>query len=187
MLNSKGYTKSSILYRRWIIKTREEICCLCCARHVTVWWAANSRTCCFTRVFCQQNCIAFHFVHTWINYQQNLWNSYWSIVVMFRWKRFCLNSIEVDVWSVGCILAEMLSNRPLFPGKHCEFYISVTDCFEVRLSFSCQEYWSLLSEKSKISVDLNINFCQQKYNRTVGLPALMTWYFFNKILFLRKL
>lgn len=25
---------------------------------------------------------------------------------------------SIDVWSVGCILAEMLSNRPLFPGKH---------------------------------------------------------------------
>lgn len=24
----------------------------------------------------------------------------------------------VDIWSVGCILAEMLSNRPIFPGKH---------------------------------------------------------------------
>lgn len=23
----------------------------------------------------------------------------------------------LDVWSVGCILAEMLSGRPLFPGK----------------------------------------------------------------------
>lgn len=22
------------------------------------------------------------------------------------------------MWSVGCILAEMLSNRPIFPGKH---------------------------------------------------------------------
>lgn len=25
----------------------------------------------------------------------------------------------VDMWSVGCIFAEMLSNRPIFPGKHC--------------------------------------------------------------------
>ena len=24
----------------------------------------------------------------------------------------------IDVWSVGCILAEMLNNRPLFPGQH---------------------------------------------------------------------
>uniref|UniRef100_A0A8C5DYI8 Mitogen-activated protein kinase n=1 Tax=Gouania willdenowi TaxID=441366 RepID=A0A8C5DYI8_GOUWI len=27
-------------------------------------------------------------------------------------------SKSIDIWSVGCILAEMLSNKPLFPGKH---------------------------------------------------------------------
>jgi len=27
-------------------------------------------------------------------------------------------SQSIDMWSVGCILAEMISNRPLFPGKH---------------------------------------------------------------------
>uniref|UniRef100_A0A8C9R607 Mitogen-activated protein kinase n=1 Tax=Scleropages formosus TaxID=113540 RepID=A0A8C9R607_SCLFO len=25
---------------------------------------------------------------------------------------------SIDIWSVGCILAEMISNRPIFPGKH---------------------------------------------------------------------
>ena len=24
----------------------------------------------------------------------------------------------VDMWAVGCILGEMISNKPLFPGKH---------------------------------------------------------------------
>ncbi|VEL21235.1 unnamed protein product [Protopolystoma xenopodis] len=28
----------------------------------------------------------------------------------------------IDIWSVGCILAEMLSHRVLFPGKHCILY-----------------------------------------------------------------
>ena len=28
---------------------------------------------------------------------------------------------SIDVWSVGCILAEMLSNKALFPGKHCKY------------------------------------------------------------------
>jgi mitogen-activated protein kinase 1/3 len=27
----------------------------------------------------------------------------------------------IDVWSVGCILAELLSRKPLFPGKDCKF------------------------------------------------------------------
>lgn len=34
----------------------------------------------------------------------------------------------VDIWSVGCILAEMISNRPIFPGKHCILFISYTAC-----------------------------------------------------------
>ncbi|KAK2153729.1 hypothetical protein LSH36_288g03036 [Paralvinella palmiformis] len=34
------------------------------------------------------------------------------------WQNLQENKYVVDVWSVGCILAEMLSNRPLFPGKH---------------------------------------------------------------------
>ena len=25
---------------------------------------------------------------------------------------------SIDIWSVGCILSEMLSNRPIFPGRH---------------------------------------------------------------------
>lgn len=40
----------------------------------------------------------------------------------FRAPEIMLNSKgytkSIDTWSVGCILAEMLNNRPLFPGKH---------------------------------------------------------------------
>ncbi|PAA79458.1 hypothetical protein BOX15_Mlig002513g2 [Macrostomum lignano] len=45
--------------------------------------------------------------------------------VATRWYRapeIMLNSKgytkSIDIWSVGCILAEMLNNKPLFPGKH---------------------------------------------------------------------
>jgi mitogen-activated protein kinase 1/3 len=30
-------------------------------------------------------------------------------------------SKAVDIWSVGCILAEMFSSLPLFPGSDCKF------------------------------------------------------------------
>eukprot|EP00112_Aurelia_sp_Birch-Aquarium-sp1_P006828 Seg1746.6 transcript_id=Seg1746.6/GoldUCD/mRNA.D3Y31 product="Mitogen-activated protein kinase 3" protein_id=Seg1746.6/GoldUCD/D3Y31 len=50
--------------------------------------------------------------------------------VATRWYRapeIMLNSKgytkSIDIWSVGCILAEMLSNMPLFPGKHCILFI----------------------------------------------------------------
>ena len=56
--------------------------------------------------------------------------------VATRWYRapeIMLNSKgyskAIDIWSVGCILAEMLSNRPLFPGKHCIFEIVTNICF----------------------------------------------------------
>jgi mitogen-activated protein kinase 1/3 len=45
--------------------------------------------------------------------------------VATRWYRapeIMLNSKgytkSIDIWSVGCILAEMINNRPIFPGKH---------------------------------------------------------------------
>ena len=47
--------------------------------------------------------------------------------VATRWYRapeIMLNSKgytkSIDIWSVGCILAEMISNRPIFPGRHCQ-------------------------------------------------------------------
>jgi hypothetical protein len=33
------------------------------------------------------------------------------------------NFFQVDMWSVGCILAEMYMNAPLFPGTDRNFYI----------------------------------------------------------------
>src|ERR1700709_547245 len=53
--------------------------------------------------------------------------------VATRWYRapeimltFSEYTKAIDVWSVGCILAEMLSGKPLFPGKDCEFtYLSI--------------------------------------------------------------
>lgn len=38
--------------------------------------------------------------------------------IMLTFKEY---TKAIDVWSVGCILAEMLSGKPLFPGKDCTF------------------------------------------------------------------
>lgn len=40
----------------------------------------------------------------------------------------------VDIWSVGCILAEMISNRPIFPGKHCILPLTVTALYIVHVN-----------------------------------------------------
>ncbi|KAK8128398.1 mitogen-activated protein kinase sty1 [Apiospora sp. TS-2023a] len=34
--------------------------------------------------------------------------------IMLTWQKY---DIEVDIWSAGCIFAEMLEGKPLFPGK----------------------------------------------------------------------
>ena len=47
----------------------------------------------------------------------------------------------MDMWSVGCILAEMLSNRPLFPGKNyveqLNLIISIIGKCLARISHIC--------------------------------------------------
>ena len=47
--------------------------------------------------------------------------------IMYRWYRapevmltFKEYTRAIDIWSVGCVLAEMLSGKPLFPGRDCK-------------------------------------------------------------------
>lgn len=40
--------------------------------------------------------------------------------IMLTFKEY---TKAIDVWSVGCILAEMLSGKPLFPGKDCTAHL----------------------------------------------------------------
>jgi p38 MAP kinase len=45
--------------------------------------------------------------------------------IMLTWQKY---DVEVDVWSAGCIFAEMLEGRPLFPGKdHVNQFSIITE------------------------------------------------------------
>jgi mitogen-activated protein kinase 1/3 len=44
--------------------------------------------------------------------------------IMLTFKEY---TKAIDVWSVGCILAEMLSGKPLFPGKDCKWPLMLRD------------------------------------------------------------
>lgn len=45
--------------------------------------------------------------------------------IMLTWQKY---DIEVDVWSAGCIFAEMLEGKPLFPGKdHVNQFSIITE------------------------------------------------------------
>lgn len=70
-------------------------------------------------------------------------DSVYSSVMMFY---TCITLFTVDVWSVGCILAEMLINRPLFPGKHCILYMSDLYILSIEMwgiYLTEIEYWNL--------------------------------------------
>lgn len=44
--------------------------------------------------------------------------------IMLTWQKY---DIEVDIWSAGCIFAEMLEGKPLFPGKdHVDQFSIIT-------------------------------------------------------------
>lgn len=38
--------------------------------------------------------------------------------IMLTWQKY---DVAVDIWSAGCIFAEMLEGKPLFPGKDRTF------------------------------------------------------------------
>lgn len=40
--------------------------------------------------------------------------------IMLTWQKY---DVAVDIWSAGCIFAEMLEGKPLFPGKDREYFL----------------------------------------------------------------
>ena len=88
------------------------------------YWFSN-RICGNTMVSCTRNYAKFKgkllfFSFGWITLEFHLKTKFLSIFNCLSY----LNGMgqgytkSIDIWSVGCILAEMLSNRPIFPGKH---------------------------------------------------------------------
>lgn len=39
--------------------------------------------------------------------------------IMLTWQKY---DVAVDIWSAGCIFAEMLEGKPLFPGKDRTYF-----------------------------------------------------------------
>ena len=43
--------------------------------------------------------------------------------IMLNWMHY---STTVDVWSCGCIMAELLTGKALFPGKKIKFKLNIS-------------------------------------------------------------
>ncbi|WWC65522.1 uncharacterized protein I303_108140 [Kwoniella dejecticola CBS 10117] len=74
--------------------------------------------------------------------------------VATRWYRapevmlsFRMYTKSIDVWSVGCILAEMLSGKPLFPGRDYHHQLSLI--LDVLGTPTFEEFQAITSKRSK--------------------------------------
>lgn len=53
----------------------------------------------------------------------------------------------IDIWSVGCILAEMLSGRPIFPGK--DYHDQLTLILDVLGTPTMEDYYAIKSRRAR--------------------------------------
>ncbi|KAG0142534.1 hypothetical protein CROQUDRAFT_50146 [Cronartium quercuum f. sp. fusiforme G11] len=64
--------------------------------------------------------------------------------IMLTFKQY---TKAIDVWSVGCILAEMLSGRPLFPGR--DYHHQLTLILDVLGTPTLDEFYAINSRRSR--------------------------------------
>jgi len=77
-------------------------------------------------------------------------SAYFTVKVVTRWYRapelllsYPKYSNAIDVWSVGCFVAEMFIGRPLFPGRSDLDQLPI---IAEKLGFPTDDKWSKVSE-----------------------------------------
>jgi len=64
------------------------------------------------------------------------------------WLHVCNDPDQaIDVWSVGCILAEMLSGKPLFPGR--DYHHQLTLILDVLGTPTLDEFYAITTRRSR--------------------------------------
>ncbi|KAK4692194.1 hypothetical protein P7C71_g4965, partial [Lecanoromycetidae sp. Uapishka_2] len=64
--------------------------------------------------------------------------------IMLTFKEY---TKAIDVWSVGCILAEMLNGKPLFPGK--DYHHQLTLILDVLGTPTMEDYYGIKSRRAR--------------------------------------
>ncbi|KAI9593563.1 kinase-like domain-containing protein [Syncephalis fuscata] len=64
--------------------------------------------------------------------------------IMLTFKEY---TKAIDVWSVGCILAEMLSGRPLFPGR--DYHHQLTLILDVLGTPTMEDFYAIKSRRAR--------------------------------------
>ncbi|KAI5477430.1 extracellular signal-regulated kinase 1/2 [Pseudohyphozyma bogoriensis] len=64
--------------------------------------------------------------------------------IMLTFKEY---TYAIDIWSVGCILAEMLSGKPLFPGR--DYHHQLTLILDVLGTPSLDDFYAISSHRSR--------------------------------------
>ncbi|TIB82469.1 Pkinase-domain-containing protein [Wallemia mellicola] len=64
--------------------------------------------------------------------------------IMLTFKQY---TSAIDIWSVGCILAEMLSGRPLFPGR--DYHHQLTLILDILGTPTLDEFYAISSRRSR--------------------------------------
>ncbi|KWU46128.1 putative MAP kinase [Rhodotorula sp. JG-1b] len=64
--------------------------------------------------------------------------------IMLTFKEY---TYAIDVWSVGCILAEMLNGKPLFPGR--DYHHQLTLILGILGTPSLQDFYAIGSQRSR--------------------------------------
>jgi p38 MAP kinase len=98
---------------------------------------------------------------------------------MLTWQKY---NVEVDMWSAGCILAEMIEGSPLFPGRnHTDQFLVISDLLG---SIPCDVIQTICSKSvsgNHISVVIYRLTLKQTSEYITGLPERAKVPFANKI------